>query len=107
MNDGVDDGDIISQRSFKIDSHDTIREVYSKAEQSSKLILSEVLSDIESVQFTPQDKSSIEVYPQRTPDDGELDLNQTAQELYNFIRAQSSPYPGAFLRTVDGRKTHN
>ncbi|WP_356947970.1 hypothetical protein, partial [Helicobacter rodentium] len=24
--------------------------------------------------------------------------------LYNFIRAQSSPYPGAFIKTIDGKK---
>jgi hypothetical protein len=24
--------------------------------------------------------------------------------MYNFIRAQSTPYPGAFIRTVDGKK---
>lgn len=104
LDDGVDDGDIICQKSFKIDSSDTIKEVYSKAEHSSKLVLSEILSDMESVEFTPQDKSAIEVCPQRSPNDGELDLSQSAEDLYNFIRAQSSPYPGAFIRTMDGRK---
>jgi methionyl-tRNA formyltransferase len=104
MDDGVDDGDIIAQRSFEIDFNDTIKDVYFKAEVSSKLILSDVLSDIRAVKFTPQDKSEIEVYPQRRPDDGELDLSQSAEDLYNFIRAQSSPYPGAFIRTVDGKK---
>lgn len=104
MDDGVDDGDIICQKSFIIDPDETIKEVYLKAEQSSKLVLSEILRDMESVEFTPQDKSAIEVYPQRSPNDGELDLSQSAEDLYNFIRAQSSPYPGAFIRTMDGRK---
>lgn len=104
MEDGIDDGDIISQKRFKIEPNDTIKDVYSKAEAASKLLLSETFTDIEAVEFIPQDKSMIEVYPQRSPDDGELDLSQSAQNLYNFIRAQSSPYPGAFIRTVDGKK---
>jgi len=60
--------------------------------------------NITSIVFTPQDKEKIKIYPQRKPDDGELDLTKSAEELYNFIRAQSSPYPGAFIRTKDGKK---
>lgn len=56
--DGIDNGDIISQKSFKIEYEDTIKEV----------------------------------------------LKKTASEIYNFIRAQSSPYPGAFIKTADGKK---
>lgn len=104
MDDGVDDGDIIDQMSFEIDFRDTIKDVYLKAESASKLILSNLLNDIGKVKFTPQNKSEIKVYPQRSPEDGELDLNNSAKDLYNFIRAQSSPYPGAFIRTVDGKK---
>ena len=104
MDDGVDDGDIIAQRSFEIDYNDTINEVYSKAEDASKSVLSDVLSDLRSIVFVPQDKSKIEVFPQRSPNDGELDLSQSADDLYNFVRAQSSPYPGAFIRTIDGKK---
>ena len=27
-----------------------------------------------------------------------------AKKIYDFIRAQSEPYPGAFIRTADGKK---
>ena len=57
-----------------------------------------------SITFTPQDKKSIEVFPQRKPGDGEIDLSMPAIEIYNFIRAQSSPYPGALIKTSDGKK---
>lgn len=104
MDDGVDDGDIIAQESFEIAFDDTIKDVYLKAERASKTVLSNTLGDIGAIEFTPQDKSRIEVFPQRSPDDGEIDWNLPARDLYNFIRAQSSPYPGAFVRTVDGKK---
>lgn len=35
---------------------------------------------------------------------GEIDLTKSAEEIYNFIRAQSSPYPGAYIKTKDGEK---
>jgi len=101
---GVDDGDIIMQESFSIDQEDSIKEVYEKATEISKQILISALKNIDSLTPLPQDKSKIKIYPQRNPGDGELDLNKTAIELYNFIRAQSSPYPGAFIKTVDNKK---
>lgn len=104
MENGVDDGDIISQKIFTIDYEDTINEVYIKATNASKEILLESISNIENVKFFPQDKKKLKVYPQRTPEDGELDLNQNSLELYNFIRAQCSPYPGAYIKTKDGKK---
>ena len=104
MEDGVDDGDIIAQKSFLIEFEDTINEVYKKATIASKEILKEVLVDINNIKFIRQDKNKIEVYPQRKPDDGEIDLSKTSIEIYNFIRAQSYPYPGAFIKTVDGKK---
>jgi methionyl-tRNA formyltransferase len=102
--DGIDNGDIISQKSFKIEYEDTIKEVLKKSTIASKEILSEVFENIENVNFIPQKKGKIKIYPQRKPEDGEIDLKKTASEIYNFIRAQSSPYPGAFIKTADGKK---
>ena len=104
LDDGVDDGDIISQEKIKIEETDSIKEVYEKVTIASKNLLLNALQNISSIVFTPQDKSKIKIYPQRKPDDGELDLTKTAKDLYNFIRAQSLPYPGAFIRTSDGKK---
>lgn len=104
MADGVDDGDLIEQNAFSITNEDTIKEAYQKATRESKLILIKVLKNIDNVVFTPQNKSKIQIYPQRNPNDGELDLSDTAINIHNFIRAQSSPYPGAFIRTIDGKK---
>jgi methionyl-tRNA formyltransferase len=104
LDEGVDDGDIIRQEKIKIEEDDSIKEVYEKVTFASKKVLLNALQNISSIVFTPQDKSKVKIYPQRKPDDGELDLTKTAKDLYNFIRAQSSPYPGAFIRTSDGKK---
>lgn len=104
LDEGVDDGDIISQEKIKIEEDDSIKEVYEKVTVVSKKILLNALQNSSSIVFTPQDKSKLKIYPQRKPDDGELNLTKSSKELYDFIRAQSSPYPGAFIRTIDGKK---
>lgn len=84
MEDGVDDGDLIAQTSFTIDFKDTIKEVYEKATSESKKILVSILSNINEVNFTIQDKSKIEIYPQRKPEDGEIDWNDDIENIYNY-----------------------
>ena len=98
LSSGVDDGDIIQQKSFCIDETDTIREVYEKATVASCEILVEVLKDESKIIFHPQDKSKIKIYPQRSPDDGEINWNCDIVTINNFIRAQTKPYPGAWFK---------
>lgn len=102
MDDGVDDGDLIAQKAFPIEYEDTIKDVYYKATEASKNILQNILGNPKRVTFTPQDKDKIEVYPQRSPKDGEINWDWNRERIYNFIRAQSRPYPGAW--TIIGRK---
>lgn len=104
LDDGVDDGDLIAQQAFDIDEHDSISEVYQKATEHSKTLLASAFKQYPDIDYKAQDKQKIKIYPQRCPDDGEMDLNLSAKELYNFIRAQSAPYPGAFIKTRDGKK---
>ena len=102
MESGVDDGDIIAQKSFPILEQDTIKEVYEKATISSINILDEVLIS-PNIQFNPQEKTKIEIYPQRSPKDGLIDWSLEPKQIKNFIRAQTKPYPGAFT-IIEGKK---
>jgi methionyl-tRNA formyltransferase len=101
FNESVDGGPIIDQQSFSIESHEAIADVLVKAEVTSldvtKRFFSEV-SDVGRVRTTSQSLSDWPIWPQRTPTDGFIDPTQTwtTERLYNFIRAQSAPYPGAF-----------
>lgn len=103
MESGVDDGDIIQQKSFKIRENDTIKEVYENATLASKEILDEVFLKQTTVKFIKQDKSKIKIYPQRKPSDGEINWDCSSDEIKNFIRAQTKPYPGAFT-IIKGKK---
>ncbi len=104
LDDGIDDGDIIAQNKIVIEFHDTIKEVYDKVILDSKKILLNAIINIDNIKFKKQNKDQLTIYPQRKPDDGEIDFERSSMEIYNFIRAQSFPYPGAFFRTVDGKK---
>jgi len=41
--------------------------------------------------------------PQRSPSDGEIDWTESSRQIRDFIRAQTRPYPGAFIR-IAGKK---
>ncbi len=103
LDNGVDDGDIILQQSFDVLNEDTIKEVYDKATIASKAIVTKVLKSTSSLKFQKQDKTKIEVYPQRKPEDGLIDWTWNSEKIRNFIRAQTKPYPGAFT-ILNGKK---
>jgi methionyl-tRNA formyltransferase len=88
----------------QIELEDTIKEVSEKATEASRGVLVKVLSQIEGIRPKLQSKSHIKIYPQRRLEDGEIDLKKTALEIYNFIMAQSSPYPGTLIKTADGKR---
>jgi methionyl-tRNA formyltransferase len=44
----------------------------------------------------PQDSSRASTWPKRVPDDGIIDWETRAPYLYDWVRAQTRPYPGAF-----------
>jgi len=95
---GVDSGDIIGQRAFKITLKDNCRTVYEKAIKSGIYLLKKYIPLIErnKAPRIKQDESKATYFPQRKPEDGLINWGQSALKIYNFIRAQTYPYPGAY-----------
>ncbi len=102
LDDGVDDGDIISQKTVLIEDTDTIDELYKKITSESSKMLINALTNISSITFLKQKKEEIQIYDQRSPEDGKVDLTWDKKKIYDFIRAQSYPYPGAFIELDNG-----
>lgn len=98
MDGGVDTGDIISQGNVSIDYNDDIATLHAKVVSFSKEILLENLPKIEagSAPRIKQDLSLRSVYPRRNPKDGKIDWSLKAEQVRDFIRAQTKPYPGAY-----------
>jgi methionyl-tRNA formyltransferase len=102
---GADEGDIVAQRSFEITDRDDCATLYDKVAESEVDMLRWFLDRLPSGEVVPrpQDDSEATVMPKRTPEDGEIDWSWEARRVFNWVRAQTHPYPGAFTWS-DGRK---
>lgn len=97
MNSGVDDGDIILQEKMRIEKTDTIKNLLEKTSIISKQILTKALCE-SVINYKKQDITRQKIYPQRSPEDGQINLNWDKETIENFVRAQTKPYPGAWLK---------
>ena len=94
----MDAGDIWAQESVTVEPDDTIADVMGKLEvKSLEAIRKTYLSILEgSAKAKRQDHNKATWCKQRFPEDGVIDWKMSALDVHNFIRAQSTPYPGAF-----------
>jgi methionyl-tRNA formyltransferase len=94
----VDRGDIIDQREIIITKYDTCNSVYKKVAFTNKDMILEVLPKLLSGDKPgyPQPEIEEDLLPRRRPEDGLINWNQSKEDVYNFIRALTRPYPGAF-----------
>ncbi|MGZ5543054.1 MAG: methionyl-tRNA formyltransferase [Limisphaerales bacterium] len=95
---GLDNGDIIGQEQFDVTLEDTCRTVYQQCGQAMVGLLEKYLPGIlaRSAPRVKQDDSVATRNKRRKPEDGLIDWNKTSMDLYNWIRALTHPYPGAF-----------
>lgn len=98
INEGTDTGDIIKQLKFKLDFSENINDALQKYYPLYKEITEEIINIIKSGHFLGQkqiEKDS-SYFPKRIPNDGLINWNFNNIQIYNFVRAISYPYPGAF-----------
>lgn len=96
---GVDDGDIVAQARFEITDADDIRSLIERATDRSAALLRDEVPRVlaGTAPRIPQDHQAATVLPQRSPADGLIDWETlTARRAFDWIRAQTRPYPGAF-----------
>jgi methionyl-tRNA formyltransferase len=101
-----DAGDIVGQWAVDIDFSDTARTLYGKLCAAAGTLLAEVLPLIRDGKAPriPQDLSKGCYFGGRGPEDGRIDWNRPAVQIYNLIRAVTDPYPGAFAFLPGGEK---
>lgn len=104
LDEGIDSGPIIATRTFKLSSKDDIQSSYDKVTRHTSRMILESLKNgsIQSGNWKAQ-RGRGEYFPQRKPEDGEIDWRRDTQEILRFIRALTRPYPGAFSRVKGGR----
>lgn len=93
----VDSGDIILQKSLKIDIDDTSGDLFNKLSNVGANALIETLELIEQKKavYIPQDHTKATFCKMLTKADGEIDFNNSAKKLHDFVRGMN-PWPSAF-----------
>ena len=100
-----DAGDIVARMAVPILPDDTAQQVFDKVTVAAETILWQVAPELLAgrVPRQPNDLTQGSYFSGRKPEDGRIDWNATAADVYNLIRAVAPPYPGAFT-DLNGRR---
>jgi methionyl-tRNA formyltransferase len=112
LDEGVDSGPLIADGKGKLlevhitlDNHQHVGEILDEVYQHHLTIYGKLFDCLirNDIKFIPQYESQSSFTCHRGPADGQIDWSQSTREVFNFIRGQSVPYPGAFTY-YQGRK---
>ncbi len=100
-----DAGDIVDQEKVAIAFTDTAHDVFGKVTEAAVTVIRRAwprLLDGTAARI-PMDLKAGSYFGGRRPEDGRIDWNKSAVEIYNLIRGVTHPYPGAFTE-LNGEK---
>lgn len=97
MNDGIDSGNILSQKIIKIDSEDDAATLYDKLVSVACAQIAEFTPLLISGRYhaVKQDESKATYWHKRGKEDGQIDWSWPATRIHNLVRALTRPYAGA------------
>lgn len=103
---GMDEGDLVDQKFFHLDRSENVSDALTKANALAQTMITTFLDELsfKNINLRKQPSVPASYCGLRIPDDGLIDWGKTAASIYDHIRAQSRPYPGAFTYLPDGRK---
>lgn len=95
---GIDTGDIMAQQSVPIFDTDTASTLGARTDDIAAQLLIKSLPLLAKgvAHRIRQDDTAATTWPRRRPEDGIIDWSRDAGAIYNWIRALTHPYPGAF-----------
>lgn len=95
---GMDTGNIIAQRRYSLSQHEDVGDALEKLYPLYASLTSEVLALLAHGKpaGVPQDHAAATEFLRRRPEDGAIDWQRPARDVWNLIRAVAAPYPGAF-----------
>jgi methionyl-tRNA formyltransferase len=101
----ADAGDLVGQQPIVVDPEDDAASLYEKVVEAGRELIRTHYPVFEdgTVPRTSQDDTEATWWPKRTPRHGLIDWNGSPMAVYNWIRGQTHPYPGAFS-FLDDRK---
>jgi methionyl-tRNA formyltransferase len=94
----ADSGLIVGQRAVHISPDETATTLFEKLANAHVDLIREYVPKLRmgGAPRFPQDELRASSWPKRTPSDGIIDWDTRAPYLYDWVRAQTRPYPGAF-----------
>jgi methionyl-tRNA formyltransferase len=106
INAGVDTGDILLQREIDIVRAETAPELTVRLSELGAPLMAETIRGLAagSIVPCPQDHAKATHAPMLKKEDGRIDWNRPAQEIYNRMRG-FAPWPGAYT-TFRGQTCH-
>ena len=96
INEKIDEGEIIIEKSFKNLKTDTILEAQKKSFKIFVKLTTDAIKILEKRKKLKKQKKSNSYFFQRSDKDSKINWKINAKDVYNFIRAISYPYKGAY-----------
>lgn len=98
MTDKIDAGDIVAQKSFAIADTDTAKDVHLNATAAAETMLAEILPSLiaGNAPLKKQNEADATLFHRRTPADGLIFWDKSAEDIRNLVRGVTRPFPGAF-----------
>jgi methionyl-tRNA formyltransferase len=106
FSEGMDEGPLVGQLTAPIDINSDISDALNIA---NSLMLDLAKANVPTMiqgenKLTTQPDIPASYCGQRIPADGKINWLLPCNQVHNFIRAQTTPYPGAFTFTSDGKQ---
>ena len=103
---GMDTGDILLRREIEIGPQDTSPELARRMSEAGAPLVEETLLGLEAgtIVAKPQNQGEATIAPMLKKEDGRIDWNSSAEEIYNRMRG-FAPWPGAYT-TFRGQTCH-
>ena len=99
MDEGVDSGDILSQRQLSIAYDDDARSLYDKVTRTALKQIEELLPQLQQGNYSrySQNHNLANIWRMRGKPDGKIDFRMHSRMVYNLVRALTLPYVGAHV----------
>jgi methionyl-tRNA formyltransferase len=106
MDEGVDTGEILDQFEIPIPKNENATSLYDKVNSAHVDLIKQIWPKLidGTIDGIKQDETLASYWEGRTPADGELNYNMSVLEVDSLVRATTRPYPGAYIRTENGKR---
>jgi methionyl-tRNA formyltransferase len=103
----IDAGDIYAKENVSL-SGNNMNEVFEHIIESSKLMLYNFITNYDKIKPQKQSLKNGSYYKRRTPHESSLSFEimsgMTLEQIYNFMRALTDPYPNAYIEDNEGNR---